>query len=136
MEAIEHPALVDALGASGAEVSTDHATLDFYAHDIFARGADLAAVVRPGDKQELAAAVAAATHAGHAVIPRGGGMSYTGGYTAEVPGAVLFDLARMDRVLEIDETNMTVTVEAGCTWAALRDRLAPRGLRTPMWGTL
>ena len=125
-----------ALAATGAEVLADPARLDFYAHDIFARGADLAAVVRPANKHELAAAIRAATQAGHAVIPRGGGMSYTGGYTADAPGAVLFDLARMDRVLAVNEADMTVTVEAGCTWAALYDTLRPRGLRTPMWGTL
>ena len=34
----------------------------------------------------------------------------------------------------IDEFNATVTVGAGVTWAALRDALAPHGLRTPFWG--
>lgn len=42
----------------------------------------------------------------------------------------------MDRILDINETDMVVTVEAGCTWAALRSALEPRGLRTPYWGTL
>lgn len=128
--------LTRALGACGAAVLTDKETLDFYAHDIFSRGADLAAVVRPADKYQLAAAVKAATDAGHLVIPRGGGMSYTGGYTAEMPGAVLFDLKSMDRILEVNETDMSVTVEPGCSWAALYERLSPLGLRTPFWGTL
>ncbi|NJS14644.1 MAG: FAD-binding oxidoreductase [Sphingopyxis sp.] len=65
--------LIDALAASGAEVLSDPATLDFYAHDVFERGADLAAVVRPVDTQQLAAVVAAATAAGHPVVARGGG---------------------------------------------------------------
>ncbi|MEE4349049.1 MAG: FAD-binding oxidoreductase [Pacificimonas sp.] len=130
------PTLIDALRASGAVVRDDAETLEYFAHDIYARGADLAAVVRPGDKDQLAAAVGAATAAGHAVVPRGGGMSYTGGYTPDAPGAVLFDLAGMDRILGIDETDMTVTVEAGCTWAALHAALSEKGLRTPMWGTL
>lgn len=128
--------LVSSLRESSAEVLTDPASLDYYAHDIYSRGADLAAVVRPHDKRQLAAAVKAATDAGHAVIPRGGGMSYTGGYTAGQAGAVLFDLQHMDRILDVDEADMTVTVEAGCTWAALYEALRPRGLRTPMWGTL
>ncbi|QUL36979.1 FAD-binding oxidoreductase [Erythrobacter sp. JK5] len=134
--ATTHEALADSLRASGADVLTDEASLDFYAHDIYDRGADLAAVVRPKDKHQLAAAVKAATEAGHPVAPRGGGMSYTGGYTQDRPGAVLFDLAQMNRVLEVDDISMTVTVEAGCTWAALRERLAHHHLRTPMWGTL
>ena len=136
MAAFADPTFKAELASGGAEVLTDGKSLDYYAHDIYARGADLAAVVRPNDKHELAAAVKAATAAGHAVIPRGGGMSYTGGLTADTPGAVLFDLSRMNRILEIDRTNMIVCVEAGCTWASLHERLAPLGLRTPMWGTL
>ena len=128
--------LIDALAATGAEVLTDAATLDFYAHDVFARGADLAAVVRPADKHQLAAAVAAATAAGHAVVARGGGMSYTGGYTQGSAGAVLIDTARMDRILAINAEDMKVTVEVGCTWAKLYAALKPLGLRTPFWGTL
>jgi glycolate oxidase len=128
--------LIDALAASGAEVLADAATLDFYAHDVFDRGADLAAVVRPADTVQLAAAVAAATRAGHAVVARGGGMSYTGGYTQGSPGAVLIDTAAMDRILDINTEDMKVTVEAGCTWAKLYGALKPLGLRTPFWGTL
>lgn len=136
MATLAQTTLEEALRNTGAEVLTDEASLDLHAHDIYSRGSDLAAVVRPSDKHQLAAAVKAATDAGHAVAPRGGGMSYTGGYIQDAPGAVLFDLAQMDRVLEVDDINMTVTVEAGCTWAALRERLAHHGLRTPMWGTL
>ncbi len=136
MATLAQTSLTFALAHSGAEVLTEAAVLNFYAHDICSRGADLAAVVRPRDGRQPAAAVKAATSAGSPIIPRGGGMSYTGGYLAGRPGAVLFDLARMDRVLLIDEDDMTVTLEAGCTWAKLYEALAPRGLRTPMWGTL
>ncbi len=132
---LEKP-LADQLTQTGAEVLSGADDLEFYAHDIYSRGADLSAVVRPADKHQLAAAIKAATDAGHAVVPRGGGMSYTGGYTAGTPGAVLFDLAGMDQIIEVNETDMTVTVEAGCTWAKLRENLEPLGLRTPMWGTL
>ena len=128
--------LIDALAATGAELLSDAASLNFYAHDVFDRGADLAAVVRPTDTAQLAAAVAAATRAGHAVVARGGGMSYTGGYTQDAPGAVLVDTSAMDRILDINATDMTVTVEAGCSWAKLYDALKPLGLRTPFWGTL
>ena len=128
--------LIDALAATGAEVLADAASLDFFAHDVFDRGADLAAVVRPADTAQLSAAVAAATSAGHAVVARGGGMSYTGGYTQGSPGTVLIDTARMDRILDINATDMKVTVEAGCSWAKLYDALKPLSLRTPFWGTL
>lgn len=126
----------DYVAETGVELLTDNETLNFYAHDIYERGADLLAVVRPKDRSELAKAVAATTSQNIAVIPRGGGMSYTGGYTSDQPGAILFDLAAMARILEINETDMTVTVEAGCTWAKLYEALQPKGLRTPFWGTL
>lgn len=131
-----NPSAVEYIANSGAEVLTDAENLNFYAHDVYHRGADLLAVVRPRDKDQLSAAVAATTEQNIPVIPRGGGMSYTGGYTSPHKGAVLFDLAAMDRILDINETDMTVTVEAGCTWAKLYEALTPKGLRTPFWGTL
>ncbi|MEP2990517.1 MAG: FAD-binding oxidoreductase [Parasphingorhabdus sp.] len=126
----------DFIAETGVETLTDETNLNFYAHDVYERGADLLAVVRPKDKEELSAAITAATSQNIAVIPRGGGMSYTGGYTSDRSGAVLFDLAAMNRILDINETDMTVTVEAGCTWAQLYEALHPKGLRTPFWGTL
>ena len=126
----------DDMAAGGGDVLTDQSSLDFYAHDVFETGAVPVAVVRPHDKTQLAASVAAATAAGLVVIPRGGGMSYTGGITSQHRNAVLFDLVKMDRVLDINQTDMSVTVEPGCTWAKLYETLKPLGLRTPFWGTL
>ena len=134
MTSIQH--IAENMAESGADILTDTETLDFYAHDIYERGADLLAVVRPRNKAQLAAAVAATTSHNIAVIPRGGGMSYTGGYTSKTAGAIVFDLAAMDRILAINPNDMTVTVEAGCTWAKLYEALRPLGLRTPFWGTL
>lgn len=130
-----HNNLAPLLGC-GVETLTDSASLDFYAHDVFERGAEPLAVVRPHNKQELARAMAAVAASGMVAIPRGGGMSYTGGITSPHPNAALFDLAAMDRIVAINEADMTVTVEAGCTWAKLYEALKPLGLRTPMWGTL
>jgi FAD/FMN-containing dehydrogenase len=128
--------LIRNVAETGVELLTDGDTLNFYAHDIYQRGEDLLAVCRPKNCSELAKAVAATTTQNIAVIPRGGGMSYTGGYTSDKSGAILFDLAAMDRIIEINEADMTVTVEAGCTWAKLFEALQPKGLRTPFWGTL
>ena len=118
-------------------VSADFDTRDFYSRDLSFRPYKTAAVVvRPGSTDALARAVGVATRAGHAVVARGGGMSYTSGYTPERENTMLIDMRRMNRVLEINEEDMYVVVECGCTWKELYEMLAPRGLRTPYWGPL
>jgi FAD/FMN-containing dehydrogenase len=123
-------------GIAPEALITDPAECAFYAQDIFTDGPAPLAVFRPGSTRELSEGIAQATSAGIAIIPRGGGMSYTKGYVAPEAGALIVDMGRMQRILEINETDMTVTVEAGCTWYALYEALHPKGLRTPLWGTL
>jgi FAD/FMN-containing dehydrogenase len=131
----------DPLAAIAAAVSaealiTEASECALYAQDVFMQGPAPLAVFRPGNIGELSAGVSAATSQGIAIIPRGGGMSYTSGYLAPQAGALIVDMGRMQRILEINETDMTVTVEAGCTWHALYEALHPKGLRMPLWGTL
>ena len=123
---------------AGAEaVTVDLSRRALLSQDIWAAGESVAElVVAPAETSVLAAVVAAAAARGFAIAIRGGGMSYTRGY---VPGAgrtLLLDLSRMDRVLEVRPEDMTVTVQAGCTWKTLHEALAPLGLRTPFWGPL
>lgn len=120
---------------SDGKLVTDAAELDYFAHDYFNRGPEPEAVFQPGNIEELARVVAAATGKGLAIYPRGGGFSYTDGYLLTKPG-ISIDMRSMDRVVEINEEDMYVTVEAGCTWAKLDEALAPRGLRTPFWGPM
>lgn len=123
------------LGA--ANVLTDEKSRAFYSSDLSYRPhATAAAVIRPGSTDELAKAVGAATQAGFAVVARGGGMSYTSGYTPERDATVLVDMKRMNRILELNTEDMYVVVEAGCTWKELYEYLAPHGVRTPYWGPL
>lgn len=109
---------------------------EYYAQDVFSAGLPAGVVVRPSDTEQLARVVKAATEHGLAVVPRGGGMSYTGGYIPQEEDSVLLDLSRMQRVLEINATDRYVTVEAGISWQALHQALRGSGLRTPYWGTL
>jgi len=117
-------------------VSTDQAERAFFSHDVYRNGATAAAVVAPADADELAAVVAATTGAGYAVIARGGGMSYTDAYLPICADTVIVDSRRLDRVLEVNAEDNYVRVQAGCTWAALNERLAEEGVRTPYWGPL
>ena len=111
--------IVAALSAAiGAEqVLHDDTSRAHFSHDLFHSGLPPACVVVPRTPEDVVDAVRVATTAGHPVVPRGGGMSYTGGYVANDDKAVMF-------------------VEAGCTWAKLHEALAAKGLRTPYWGPL
>ncbi len=115
---------------------TDDATLALHSHDVLSRGGTPLAVFGPSSVDELANGIAAATSAGIAIVPRGGGMSYTGGYLYHGGPFLLVDTGALDAILDIDQTDMTVTVEAGCTWDKLYRELQPRGLRALAWGTL
>lgn len=120
-----------------AHVRSDAATCAFYSQDIYARATHEARlVVSPGSTPELLRVMAEAARLGIPIVARGAGMSYTGGYLPAAAGAVMIDMTRMNRILEIDAENMTAKVEAGCTWSALYEALRARGLRTPFWGPL
>lgn len=115
---------------------TDAASLALFSHDVYGKGATPLAVLRPQSVDELAAGIGAATRAGIAIVPRGGGMSYTGGYLYAAGPHILVDTGALNRIVEINETDLTALVEVGCTWEALNAALAPRGLRALAWGTL
>ena len=117
-------------------VLCDPDRLAFFAQDVYAEGAPLAAVLRPADRDALARALAVLARSGVPVIARGGGLSYTDGYLATQPGSVLIDTTGLDRIIAIEAADRYVTVECGVTWAALDEALAPLGLRTPYWGPL
>ncbi|TXS92007.1 FAD-binding oxidoreductase [Parahaliea maris] len=125
-----------AAGIGDEHVLTDEHSRQLYAQDVYATGKPALAVVRPGSTGELGEVVRLATEAGYAILPRGGGMSYTGGYLPVEDNTVIVDYARMSRVLEINREDMYVTVECGCTWKVLHEALKDSGLRTPYWGTL
>lgn len=134
---MSHAALFDRLralcGPTALIVEPD--ALEQARHDVHASGIAPVAILAPTDAATLAPAVAAITAAGLAVVPRGGGLSYTAGYVLPAGAAVLVDLAGLDRVLDVDPVNLTVTVEAGATWRAIHAALAAHGLRLPFFGT-
>ncbi len=92
-------------------------------------------VVRPGSAAEVAAVVRACAAAGVAIVPQGGNTSLCGAATPDAAGrAVVLSLGRLNRVRAVDTGNNTITVEAGCTLAAVQeaaraaDRLFPLAL--------
>ncbi len=119
-----------------AAVETDLAKRTFFATDMSRRGPAATAVIRPADAGQVAAAVKLCIDRGVAVIPRGGGFSYTGGYVPTRDDSVIVDLRGLDRIVEINATDMYVIVETGCTWHTLYEALKAKGLRTPYFGPM
>jgi alkyldihydroxyacetonephosphate synthase len=88
------------------------------------------AVVRPGDEQAVERLLRAAIAADAVVIPFGGGSNISGSLEPpadEARTVVSVDMARMDRVLAIDETAGLARVQAGASGPALEEQLNARG---------
>ncbi len=137
MTMTDHAALLAELGAvlGEAAVLRDAATLELMAGDLYSSGPAPVAVIRPTDGAALAQAVARISAAGLSVVPRGGGLSYTGGYRCQDSGSVLVDLSALNRIEHISAEDMYVVAQAGVTWKQLHDALTPLGLRLPYFGT-
>ena len=117
-------------------VVEDVAALQLAAHDIFFQSPQLPQfILYPRSSASLASASASIHCAGLALAPRGGGMSYTGGYLPAQAYACI-DLSRMNRVVEVNTHDLYITLEAGCTWAQVRDALSGSGYTTPYAGPL
>ncbi len=126
-------ALRDTMGAQRVITSAD--ACELLSGDLYSQGKPAAAVIRPSSAQMLANAVEQISAAGYALIPRGGGLSYTGGVCPESGASVVVDTADLQGVVNFDPGNMTVTVGAGTTWEAIYKYLSPYGLRLPYFGT-
>jgi alkyldihydroxyacetonephosphate synthase len=130
--------LSSALGAGAVFTAPDE--LEAYAADTYwpalaakAAGTPLArpdAVVRPRTEEEVAAVLEIADEHRVPVVPWGGGSGTQGGALA-IHGGIVIDLRSLDKVLEVDEASMTVTVQAGKNGRELEDELNARGLMLP-----
>ncbi len=92
-------------------------------------------VVEPADAEELARTLRRASEAGLRVIPRGGGTKLIWG-NPPAGADVVLSTARLNRLVEHAWADMTATVQAGCTVAALQDALSTHGQRLavdPLW---
>lgn len=113
-------------------VVTDPDILETYRHDRtdWLTPGQPAAVAFPRATAEVAAAVkVAATHR-VPIVPRGAGSSLAGGSQA-IDGCLILCLERMDRILDVDEVDQTVTVEPGVLNADISTATAPHGLWYP-----
>ena len=119
-----------------AHVLTDPAEIQPFVTDWRGRFVGSAqCVVRPADTAEVAAVVKACLEAGAPIVPQGGNTSLCGAATPDAAGqAVVVSLSRLNRIAAVDAKNNTISVEAGCTLAAVQaaarevDRLFPLAL--------
>jgi FAD/FMN-containing dehydrogenase len=128
------PLLQVIVGADAVLTSLEQRT--FFSTDIALRGVTAEAVVQVNSTEALSQVVRACTERGRIVIPRGGGFSYTGGYTPTEANTVVIDLRALNRIVEINTDDMYVVVEAGCTWEQLYEALKAKAVRTPYFGPM
>jgi glycolate oxidase subunit GlcD len=123
-------ALADRLRAvrDVAEVLDRSAELFAYESDglTLERGAPLC-VAFPTTTEAVAGVVRACNAAGVPFVPRGAGTGLSGGATP-VTGGVVIECSRMNRILEIDATNRTATVQPGLINEHLSAAARPLGL--------
>lgn len=87
-------------------------------------------VVLPQRKEQVAGVVQFANEHRTPIVTRGSGTGLSGG-SIPVPGGIILCLSKLDRVIELDESNLTVRVEAGVTTQKVADMAARAGLLYP-----
>ena len=87
-------------------------------------------VVKPASAEEVSSILLMANRKLIPVYPRGAGSGLTGG-ALPLKGGIVVDSARMNRILSIDRTDMTATVEAGVVLADLQSAVERKGLFYP-----
>ncbi|MCL2143223.1 MAG: FAD-binding oxidoreductase [Methanomassiliicoccaceae archaeon] len=126
--------LEEAIGKEN--VSTSDMERMLYSHDLapLPKEAGLAfdnipdVVVRPTSPEDVAKVVRIANRAGVAITPRGASTWGLGGCIPTAGGIVVDFASKLNKIYEIDETNMCVKVGAGCTWKNVYEECAKKGL--------
>ncbi|QIG53622.1 FAD-binding oxidoreductase [Altererythrobacter sp. BO-6] len=126
--------LVAELGEEAVETRENERR--FASQDLFFEGILPLAVVSPSSTAQVASLVEWCVQHRVAICPRGGGMSYTEAFQPQDGRSVILDFARLAQIRQINLEDGNVTVEAGCTWAALDDALAKHGMRARFWGPM
>jgi glycolate oxidase len=118
---------------AGDRVITDPQALEPYGHDEFPLD-DFrtipAAVVKPSSEAEVAAIVRLCREEGVPLTARGGGTGLSAACVPS-PGGVVLSLELLNRVVDADPANRTITVQAGCTLRKLYEEVARMSLYFP-----
>jgi FAD/FMN-containing dehydrogenase len=84
-------------------------------------------VVFPGETEEVREILKYANQRSIAVTPRSSRVGFNG---AGIPtqGGIVVDLVRMNKIIEIDEADRNIKVEAGVTWEQAQNELEKHGM--------
>ena len=88
-------------------------------------------VVKPKDAQEVREIIEFANEHKIPVVPSSSKIHFHGA-TIPKQGGIVLDLTQMNHILEIDEDNRRVRIEAGVTWGQLTSELQKNGFRMIM----
>lgn len=115
--------LTDIAAALGSEaVLTGEASAKYYVDKRGRYTGNALAVVFPADTEQVAAAVKLCAEHRVAIVPQGGNTSLCGASVPLSEGRqIVLNLSRMNRIRAIDPVNYTMTVEAGCILASVRE---------------
>ena len=105
-----HQRLIEALGTDAVKAAPED--LAVYAFDAYTDAGLPSAVVLPRSTREVCAIVKIARDLREPIVARGAGTGLCGG-AVPVAGGIVLSFARMNRVLELDERNRRVRVQAG-----------------------
>ncbi len=87
-------------------------------------------VVFPSNAKEISEILKYANEKGIPVTPRGGGTNVSGG-SIPIKGGIVLCTTKMNRILDINKTNLNATMEPGVILQDFQDALAKEGLFFP-----
>lgn len=127
-------ALTQALGDAAVRCPTPEEPLLAHVQDWRQRYRGQAlAVVSPASTDEVARTVRLCADHGVSIVPQGGNTSLVGGSVPDDSGQqIVLSLQRLNRVLDIDPLNLSMTVEAGCVLAHVQAAAESQGLLFPL----
>jgi glycolate oxidase len=122
-------AIVGAGGILSGEAVTEDLTRD---EGLLSVPGSPVAVAMPESTEQVAAIVALARATSTPITARGSATGLSGG-CVPTAGGIIVAFARMNRVLEIDESNHVAVVQPGVTLSELEAELRPRALVYPVY---
>lgn len=118
-------------GLVGSDAVSERPVTDLWPLGVIRRRAGQAppsvVVVRPPTSEAVAGVLAWAAAAGVPVVPVGAGCGVCGAVEVDT-GQLALDLTGLDRILEVDPTNLVCRVEAGVNGLGLEEHLEGLGL--------